>query len=502
MRPDMPTKRVTIGESMELAGHNMLANLSPEQDYLPWWEMEIDHELRARCLGRPTNHNIGRWWDAMLRLEAATGFAIPPDLEAAMLRHLRGCLDNPLGIVYGPTTADGPGGPDAHSQREVLLSLALLVRHRPSEWATEASRRIIEGLEQFFPAEPKRDPYIVVNHGRALEGMVELYRATGDRAALELADRHARFHFEVTTRPDGSVPNPVEPDAVGHTHSLLNTYRGILLFGEVTRQREYIDRIEATYRVTLRNVIKRSGFISHNWLWDRDPESASAGDVAQIAMWLARNGHVQYLDDAERIVRARIIPSQITEPLGLTPIEDTGGDECADLDARALGAYGGCHTQMHGGKHPTTDVTAADLHTLCDLYEYIAEQTERGLRINFHFNYEDARVAIRSERDESARLTIVPNTAQPLWIRVPRWTPEDSLTLTQDGHAVAPLRLGDYLYVDTVAQDREVVLEYALPVFTESEPTNGVDYQFTWRGDEVIGVTPNADLLPFYPTAT
>jgi hypothetical protein len=33
-----------------------------------------------------------------------------------------------------------------------------------------------------------------------------------------------------------------------------------------------------------------------------------------------------------------------------------------------------------------------------------------------------------------------------------------------------------------------------------TETTDGVDYQFTWRGDEILGISPNASFLPFYPT--
>ena len=47
----------------------------------------------------------------------------------------------------------------------------------------------------------------------------------------------------------------------------------------------------------------------------------------------------------------------------------------------------------------------------------------------------------------------------------------------------------------------EIVLTYALPVRKVKEKTDGVDYEFTWRGDEITGINPNAGFLPFYPTA-
>jgi hypothetical protein len=43
-------------------------------------------------------------------------------------------------------------------------------------------------------------------------------------------------------------------------------------------------------------------------------------------------------------------------------------------------------------------------------------------------------------------------------------------------------------------------MTYALPVRVEKESIAGVDYEFWWRGDEVLGVRPNDGPLPFYPT--
>ena len=74
--------------SMELAGRNLVANLCPARNYLPYWAIEIDARYGAWARFTWPQHNVGRWWDAMLRLEAATGFRIPPDREAAMLGNL------------------------------------------------------------------------------------------------------------------------------------------------------------------------------------------------------------------------------------------------------------------------------------------------------------------------------------------------------------------------------------------------------------------------------
>jgi hypothetical protein len=74
--------------------------------------------------------------------------------------------------------------------------------------------------------------------------------------------------------------------------------------------------------------------------------------------------------------------------------------------------------------------------------------------------------------------------------------------LTVDGQSIDLLMVGDYALVTRDVLPGKVVLSYALPVSTQVERTDGVDYAITWRGDEVIGISPNSDFLPFYPTYT
>ena len=90
---------------------------------------------------------------------------------------------------------------------------------------------------------------------------------------------------------------------------------------------------------------------------------------------------------------------------------DDGQDRHVQLDERILGAFGGIHRWPHSGKRPTTDVTAAVLHTLADLYCHIAVPSLAGRRILFHFDYQDGQVQVtcrRSLQDAEATLTVVP----------------------------------------------------------------------------------------------
>ena len=535
-------KPMDLKGSMELAGRNLVANLCPTRNYLPYWAIEIDSGYGAWARFTWPQHNVGRWWDAMLRLEAATGFRIPPDREAAMLGNLHSFFDNPDHFCLAPRHFEGPGL-ELHSLREGLLALVALARHRNSRWAERKGHLMIESLlrvsdgnggwklEEIDSARrfdkgfhQKNKPVSSSTDGRLIEALVWYYQSTRDPLALAAAQRFAAYHLRHTTHPDGRLNLA---SGSNHTHSYFGTLRGLLLYGELTDQHEYVDAVEATYRRTVRTMVKRSGFISHDLGMDNRGETASPGDAAQLALWLAtRHGFTEYLDDVERIVRARILPSQITEtpPLHvaapgarkdadpsrrlesrrstppLHPASDGNGDEYCNLRDRVLGAYGGMHLEPHSGTKPTTDVTAACLHTLADVYHHVLLRGDSGLKILLHLDYEDSWVRIRSRRGErTGRLTVLPRIRENVLIRIPRWTPLSSVRLKVRGAPLDPEIYGDFVLIAGNLMPAEITLEYGLPVTRKVERTTGVDYHLMWRGDEIIGVTPNSSFYPFYP---
>ena len=505
---DMVT-RVDLKESLRLAGNNLMANLDPKQHYLP--------NFHARPIGDGTvaidvgwaNHNLGRWWDAMMRLQAAIGYAIPPEAEAAMKENLFHFFNNPDHLCLAPFDMPGVNPHfDAHSLREGLLGLNALVQFRKSEEAAREGHAMIESLLRLTgddgswrlekSAYARRiglqaaqgDWGLAVgppgNHGRLIEALVWFYQTTGDPLALRAAERFARFHLAHTTRPDGGLAE----GAGGHTHSYLGTLRGLLLYGELTGQHEYIDTVAATYRKTVRTRLKRSGFISHNMDKDFKGETTSPGDAVQLALWLAtRHGYDEFFDDVERIVRARLLPCQITATPGL---------KRAEMAPLLLGGYGGMHTDVHGGKMATFDITAAVVHSLVDVYRHIAAQDGPTLKINFHFDYDGPQVRIVSTRARSAMLTIVPKQRVNVLIRIPRWTPRPSVTLAVGGRPVELRMLGDYTLVprDLLPGTIERAMRCRFPP-TRADQQRRLRHHL--RGDEIMGISPNNDFYPFYP---
>jgi hypothetical protein len=159
------------------------------------------------------------------------------------------------------------------------------------------------------------------------------------------------------------------------------------------------------------------------------------------------------------------------------------------------------HARPHGYKRSTFDVTAADLHTLVDVYEHVATNSAGVLRVNLHFTYEDGSVRLTSVYSNlTSKFTVEPKHAATLLVRIPRWTPQDKLRLGVNGAATA-VRMADadYLNAGPVKPGDKIVVEYALPLLTTTEKEQGITYAFLWRGDDILGVKTLNPIYPFYP---
>ncbi|MFZ1934386.1 MAG: hypothetical protein WBL72_22155 [Thermoguttaceae bacterium] len=516
-RQAAPVAPLSLEQSLRLAGQNLLAILDPEDNYLPYWELSVGPDYRASLQKWWPAHNIGRWWDAMMRLEEAIGFEIPKAIETAMRKKVRRFFDNPDHICLNPNPGPSSEGPqwDLHSLREGLLALNALARWRKDDWAAAMGRQMIESLDgklrgdgswdlQKFDACQKRGKAVIHNtdpcdtHGRLLEALVWFFETTGDAAALRLADRIAQFHFAKSTQADGAINPAAKAD---HTHSYLGTLRGLLLYGRLTGRHQYIDRVKAAYRVSIPRVVHESGYTSHNMVRESFGETTSPGDVAQLALWLYQAGYAEFLADAERLVRARILPSQIRTTPPLRPLVDDGKDAHRELDKRIIGGYGGCHGHAHGGKHAVTDVTSADVHTLVDIYKHVAVSTDGVLQVLFHFDYEDPRIRLVCRRGKAAQLSATPKIAASVALRVPHWTPRDSVRVCVDNKAYRPVFAGQFAWMGKLPAGTHIEMEYALPDRHTREKGLGGEYEIFWRGDDVIGIRPNTNFYPFYSDA-
>ncbi|MFC1606688.1 hypothetical protein ACFL47_01855 [Candidatus Latescibacterota bacterium] len=505
---------------LRLSGNCLMELLDRHKDYMPTGGYEVAHDL-------------GRWWDAVLRLEEAIDFEIPNELETSSLKNLQLLTDNPDCLLMNRPDVSWLREKavfNPHNFRETLFAYGGLIRCRNNTWAYESGLQLVRAMDRCLTAdgsfdftrfgswgqfpftqdtshtEQKRDGWFdgTATSGRSLEALIWFYEVTGEPLAIDVAHRIAEHHLEYSTNAQGTVREDIiDSGNVGHNHSYLGTLRGLLLFGLLTHRQDYVDVVEATYRHGITGqIVKESGWAPHDLGKTRFPndhgdpvaDPASTGDSAQLALWLALEADcVDLLDDVERFVRARIFPAQFTE----TELHQFPEFESS---SRLLGAWA-IHGPSHAGKGCTPDVLAAVTHSLCDIYRHICTTTQDGLRINLHFDYEDSNLRITSTRNQRGMLSVLIKRPQSLMIRIPKWAPVSSLIFSVKGKRIPLKRVGTFALIsrDLLSEHCTIEMSFDLPErWTEERMPSGRCYRFRWRGDEIVGVSPQDEPLPFY----
>jgi hypothetical protein len=274
-----------------------------------------------------------------------------------------------------------------------------------------------------------------------------------------------------------------------------------MLFGRISGEHKYIERVRQVFGRTVTRLVKESGHTSHDL--ERDTvsgETSSPGDAAQIGIWLAEEGYPEFVDFAERVIRARLLPGQLIRTPPLTPTKDDDRDCHRDLTQRVIGGFT-CHELPHGGQGNTTDVTASDLHSLVDAYNHIVLRKPEGLFLLLHFDYDDEYIRIVSKRTEDAVVCVTVNCDTPFFVRIPSWTNMKSVGISVNGRSVPVVMNSIFAQVGTVKCGDTVSVRYNLPSKITKETIGGSIYELHWKGDDVQGIRPNTTFYPFYPDA-
>ena len=135
---------------------------------------------------------------------------------------------------------------------------------------------------------------------------------------MQFTERLARINLDYSSREDGTYDGNSWQQ---HSHSLFGTLRGLLLFGKLSGQSEYIDAVDKMYRVTVKDLVTESGYNCHDMDKQTGGDPTSVADAVCLALRLSRNGRGPYFDDAVRLVRSRLLPCQITQCPPLSPMK-------------------------------------------------------------------------------------------------------------------------------------------------------------------------------------
>ena len=338
--------------------------------------------------------------------------------------------------------------------------------------------------------------------GRAVDALVRLYRATGDDAALELAGRMTRYALTHCFTEEGRV----RQEAGGHGHSLNAMVAGMLDYARVTRDVSLAQRVKAIYDVGCPAFNSSFGWSMESLSkFNLRGESNNTGDLLRAALLLGRAGWVSGFEDAERILRGHLLPSQVMDV-------DDFPDEEAEEDARSRRA-----SRVRGGfSFPTPndylltpeatimtyDITSGAVDGLCEAMLGAVTRDETAVWVNLLFSREGEGVRIRSDLSREGRVEIENRSGLNVMLRVPSWVSPEDLRVSVNGEEIFHRVFGDYLLIPECDGRCVAVVTFPLREVRTVEQICYTAYTIDWRGDQIVAMSPPAQHRPMFPGVT
>ena len=247
----------------------------------------------------------------------------------------------------------------------------------------------------------------------------------------------------------------------------LRKQASLAQYADLTRDARLMVRVKTFYdnglceiRDQLRWVIENSG---DEALPDRG-EINNSGDILETALILGSWGHLVAYQDAERIVRGHMLPSQLRDVSFIGDPPNLGGEDgLRDVAARHLGAFGFPapygQKPLHADRVSfNMDIVGGGVASLCEAHVASAAHGDDGHRVNLCFDHENSEVAVTSPYT-GGQLSVRVKKPAPLWVRMPEWVTE-SVSVT--GAEEPPLCLPGYLFFARPPIGRALVFDILL----------------------------------------
>ncbi len=453
------------------------------------------------------SHVPGRHLNALLNAEEVLGIHID---EAVIEKHARAAFYAYSGALPLPLNRAKIDGPLVnflpHNIREGFHALYALAKYRNSARARELAEASIETIFKLWVSNKEWDREVIEGqHGlkiiqfgghfitgiaRTIGPLVKYFRATGYGPALELAlvlkEEAIRTYF--TEQGDYS-------DAFGtHTHSTTCTMSSLAQLADLTHDLPLMSRVKAFYDNGLWVIRDALGWVIENSAANANPDRGevnNTGDVLETALLLGKWGYSECYQDAERILRGHLLPSQLRDVSFIQePVNLENHDGRRDVAQRHLGAFGfpapyghapiGCDEVSFN-----MDIVGGTVGSLCEAWRSAVQVDEAGLHINLFFDIDTPAARVESPYPDGV-LKITPKRATPVWVRVPSWAAERDLHI--EGMDGALVLSNDQAFIPTCAAGQTIAVRFNLPLQTLELKHRSRTIRATLHGDQTIGM--------------
>ena len=467
------------------------------------------------------SHIPGRHLNALLTAESVVGVAVEED---AVAKHRRAALFSYGGALPLPLNRQGIGGPLVnfcpHNLREGFHALYALARFRGDDEACVLAERSVAAILDLWSAKHgwraeqieaaglrlQACQGFLHGEGRMLGPLVKLYRATGSDRTLELllvyVDKACREFFFA----DGSFD--AQRFQTRHIHSITSVLSSLAQAAELLQDASLMARVHVFYQNGLWSMRDALGWTPEavGQVDSDHGESNITGDILETALILGRHGYTGAYEDAERILRGHLLPSQLRDTSFIVePDNPNGIDGLRDMAARHRGAFGFPapygHVSVGKGRKAVSfnmDIVGGTVASLCEAHAAVVTEEPAGRRLNLLFDAETDAVRVRSPYTHDA-LHIDVKEPGPLHVRIPSWLNREDISLS--GAPREPRWRDDTVLLPDCKPGDGIVLRFPLKeeTITLSGDLHIQPIRVRMRGDAVVAMDNFGANLTYFP---
>ena len=465
-------------------------------------------------------HIPGRHLNGLLNAEDVIGVKLD---EKAVENHRNAALFSYSGILPLPLNRNEEKGPLVnflvHNLREGFHALYSLVKYRNDKAAQAAAEKSIETILDFWNLEQRWDQKRIAGLGinlkdngfirgeaRMIGSLVKYYRATGYGPALELALMLKEKAITEVYLPDGSYAP--ERFNAKHSHSITCVMSSLAQLADLLNDSFLMNRVKVFYDHGLQNMRDEIGWSPESVFQKGSDhgESNNTGDILETALILGRWGYTEYYQDAERIIRCHLLPSQLRDvSFIVAPPNPNGIDGLRNIADRHLGAWGFPapygHKSVGKGRRGklsfNMDIVGGVVGSLCEACRETARTTDTGTWVNMLFDYETNEVKVKSPYTNDC-LSIELKRPGALFIRIPSWLNVDEIEVK--GIDIQPVFSNSYIYFNQVPANQAIQLHFPLKEtqLVLSESVHLQPIRVKMKGDSVLAIDNFGAKLTFF----
>ena len=533
-----------LQERAAMAVNGLTGPTDPEADYEPYW-MAFFGRNPPMMKHNHNDHVQAKFMESLPLLRLASGSDLDLHVERCwmgVILHMRG----PDGLLYWPKVGRpwanicgfGPPLPSGDhytipfDHDRLIGAMTIYYLLTGQEVWKEAAERAVQGLSRllvdkgtyaYFPkiqfalneeaasGAPADSPFVASCAGWTLQGLAQLFRATGYEPAREMGKKLA-----VSLKDhSGLFGAKGEFEGFTHFHHHTSPLLGMMEYALATDDRELMESVRSGYEFGKANGEPLVGYFpGHVGVSDfQTSEICEVADMIAIGVKLAQAGFPDCWDDVDRWVRNQFAEGQLIRTdwiyrmVAGTPISaiDESAQTADRVPERNVGAFAGWPSANDwlgkGGAGIMHCCTGNGTRAIYYVWENILNYADGKLRVNLLLNRASPWADVDSYIPYEGHVDVKIKVACNLSIRIPEWvTPSE--TRVKVGDLDRSLGWdGRYAEVGSVKPSEVVTLSFPISERAGVVNIEGQDYTLIRKGNDVVFIDPPGKNCPLYQRA-